>query len=178
LENFESARKNGLAISLAIVSVFEAIKASDCLPLSLLEFSSMCAPFFPSSKQFPSWHGFNVRQLEKLHVELLEKGKSTPRKCNFQPTLYVKSFAEQLQFPKRALGYACRLSEAIVEKRLNQGHSPNAIAAAVLSHTNAKFKPRLNKVEILGVAKCTFPTLRNAEIRLTPYFEEFQNSHE
>lgn len=71
--------------------------------------------------------------------------------------------AEQLFLPKRVVGFARRLSRAIIEKDLHRGRRPNVVAAAVIELTNVRLNFGLSKREIAEIAGCTDLALRKVE---------------
>jgi hypothetical protein len=170
----------------AIASVLAAIRVTDCSPISLKEFVKLC---IEAQKDFDSrenpiagqsqgdsyytqWRKERERKtiakyhekiIAKYYRQILARQDRTSRPCNIQPTIYVKKYAEQLSFPKRALGSACRLSEAAVKKNLHKGRRPNVFAAAILGLAETRFGLRLGKKEIADLTGCTYVALNQTE---------------
>ena len=134
-----------------VACFYAALKACDCHPVSLSEFVETL-----NRDPEVSFPACDEGHIMKFYRKILRESQMhAPRVCNVQPTIYLRKLAEQLSLPPRAFGYASRLSEETVRRRLHVGRNPSVVAAAIIQLTKEKFKLKLPKKKIADTAGCT-----------------------
>jgi hypothetical protein len=179
--NFAMQHKGIIDEEWAIASVYAALKVSDCSAIPLRELVELFNKHYeevnPLSYDHYAAHPsaklssrYDMRYIARCYNKILANQNQVPRPCNIQPTIYVKKYAEQLYLPSRALGYACRLSDEVVKKKLHRGRHPSVVAAVIIELTSEKFNLKLSKKEIADTTGCTYVSMINAKRALARAF--------
>lgn len=150
----------------ALASIFAAVKTSECLPISLTKFSMYYNP--GSDKNDSTLKTSNTRMVAigKVYRKIVERENLKVNVCTVQPTIFVDSGCKALKLSNRVRGFARRVNEAVMKKRLHIGKNPSVVAGGIVYLTCLEHNIKKCQRDIGEVFRITEVSVRNSYKRI------------
>lgn len=131
----------------ALASIFAAIKTSTCMPISLMNLCGNWPPRFYT--------------ISKCYRKIVLNQDLQARPCTINPTIFVNGGCKTLKIPKRVRGFACRLTEVLIKKRMHNGRKPSVVAAAIIYVTCLEHEVKVTQRDLSEVFLVSQIAIRN-----------------